>query len=100
MPQWFRGRCQAVAGPWVVLRLWELEPHDYAATKLKCFRPKDRQDLQFLCDAGLLRIEELRASLASAFAWVHEKDGDADRERAFANLEQVAAYLDGTSASL
>jgi hypothetical protein len=54
LPQWFQKRCSLVPGDWRVLCLWELEPHDLAATKLKSFRPQDRQDLQFLCDAGLL----------------------------------------------
>ncbi len=100
LPQRFRGRCRAVAGSWHVLRLWELEPNDYAATKLKCFRPQDRQDLQFLCDAALLDPHELTTSLESAFVWTMEKDGDDERDRAFANLKRVIAYLEGRITSL
>jgi Nucleotidyltransferase of unknown function (DUF6036) len=100
LPSRFKRRCQAVAGPWQVLRLWKLEANDFAATKLKSFRPQDRQDLKFLCEAGLLRPDELRASLESAFLWIHEKDGDENRERAFRNLERVIDYLEGRSASL
>jgi hypothetical protein len=100
LPQRFRKRCTLIPGSWRVLRLWELEPHDYAATKLKSFRPQDRQDVQFLCDAGLLRPEELRASLESAFLWTAEKDGDEDRERAFAHLAKVIDYLEGRSRSM
>jgi len=100
LPQWFRKRCCCVPGHWRVLRLWELEPHDLAATKLRSFRPKDRQDVQFLCDAGLLRPETLRASLESAFAWTAAKDGDEDRDRAFANLATVIDYLEGRSMTL
>jgi hypothetical protein len=100
VPQWFRKRSTAVPGLWRVLRLWELEPHDDAATKLKSFRPQDRQDLQFLCDAGLLRAGDLTASLESAFAWIMEKDGDEGRDRAFANLKRVLEYLEGRVTSL
>lgn len=100
LPARFKGRCQRVESSWRVIRLWELEVHDLAATKLKSFRPKDRQDLQFLCDAGLLEPKELRASLESAFLWSHEKDGDRDRDTAFANLAKVIDYLDGGSLSL
>jgi hypothetical protein len=46
LPHWSRKRAEAVPGSWQVLRLWKLEAHDLAATKLKSFRPKDRQDLQ------------------------------------------------------
>jgi hypothetical protein len=100
VPQWFRKRCKQAEGEWTVLRLWRLEPHDLAATKLKSFRPKDRQDLQYLCDRGLLDPAKLRASLESAFAWHMEKDGDPDREAAFAHLEVVVDYLEGRSRSL
>ena len=48
---------------------------------------------QFLCDRGLLKAEDLRQSLESAFAFVHEKDDDPDRDRAFAHLERVVRYL-------
>src|SRR2546423_12986613 len=30
LPHGFRKRCRAVPGEWKVLRLWSLEPHDYA----------------------------------------------------------------------
>ena len=55
VPQNFRGHCTEVAGPWRVLRLWRLDPHDLAVTKLKSFRPQDREDLQYLCDGGLIQ---------------------------------------------
>jgi hypothetical protein len=95
VPQWFRKRCRPAEGSWRVLRLWRLEPHDLAATKLKCFRPQDRQDLQFLCDQGLLDPANLRSAVESAFTWVAEKDGNPGREAAFAHLEIVKDYLEG-----
>jgi hypothetical protein len=100
IPQWFCSRCTEMAGKWRVLRVWRANPHDLAATKLKSYRPQDRKDLQFLCDRSLLDPGELRRSLESAFAWSMEKDGDPDRERAFANLERVIAYIEGKSRSL
>jgi hypothetical protein len=69
VPHTFRPRCQEVPGPWKVIRLWRPDPHDLAATKLKSFRPRDREDLTFLCDHGLLTPGGLRASLESAFLW-------------------------------
>jgi hypothetical protein len=89
-----------MAGGWQVIRLWQLEVHDLAATKLKSFRAKDRDDLQFLCDTGRLEGRELRESLESAFLWTTDKDGDPDRDRAFAHLERVLQYLEGRSSTL
>jgi hypothetical protein len=98
--QGFRKRCVEVPGPWKVLRLWRPEPHDLAATKLKYYRPQDREDLMFLCNQGLVTAEGLRRSLESAFLWVHEKDDDPDRDRAFHNLAKMIAYLEGRASSL
>jgi hypothetical protein len=67
VPCWFDKRSREVCGDWKVIRLWQLEVHDLAATKLKCFRRQDREDLRFLCDEGLLDADELTASLESAF---------------------------------
>lgn len=100
VPQGFRKRCRQVEGSWKVLRLWRLEPHDLAATKLKSFRSGDRQDLQFLCDQGLLNPTDLRRSLELAFFWDAEKDGDPDREAAFAHFETVIDYIEGRRRSL
>jgi hypothetical protein len=100
VPAGFRKRCQQMSGAWQVIRLWRLEIHDLAATKLKCFRPQDREDLQFLCDTGQLQIEKLEAALEAAFIWSLPKDGDPDRDRAFANLERVRLYLQGKSRTL
>src|SRR5262249_1438659 len=60
-----------------VLRLWEMEVHDLAATKLKSFRTHDRQDLQLLCNRGLLDPRKLRASLEAAYPFsLPGKDDD------------------------
>ena len=100
LPSWFRSRSTEVQGNWQVIRLWELEPHDFAATKLKAFRPKDREDLRFMCDNGLLQVGNLRLSLEKAWIWNTKKDGDPDYDTAFANLDVVIAYLNGQSANL
>jgi len=97
LPCWFDKRSHEVHGEWKVIRLWQLEVHDLAATKLLSFRSQDRDDLRFLCDEGQLHAEGLKGSLESAFRWTTEKDGDTSRDRAFANLEKVIAYLDGRS---
>lgn len=100
VPAGFRNRCTEVAGDWKVIRLWQLEVHDLAATKMRCFRPQDRQDLRFLCDQGLLAADALRLALEKAFTWSLEKDGDPWRDTAFANLQRVIDYLEGRSATL
>lgn len=100
MPNDFRRRCRQFDHPWRVIRAWLLDPNDLAVTKLKSFRPQDRRDIQFLCDRGLVRKEVMEASLEKAFLFTAEKDGDPDRERAFANLRVVADYLDGNRLSV
>ena len=100
LPGWFKQRSTEVPGNWQVIRLWLLEPNDLAATKMKSFRAQDRQDLQFLCDQGVLQAAQLRASLESAWIWTTDKDGDPERDRAFANLQKVIDYLEGRTRSL
>lgn len=107
LPRQFRSRCELVAGPWQVLRLWRLEDHDLAATKLKSFRPQDREDLQALCDRGLLTAQKLRASLEEAFPWRSPKAGDEEDDpdtpdwgKALRNFKRVEAYLRGEIASI
>jgi hypothetical protein len=100
VPGWFEGRSIEWQSAWRVLRLWQLEVHDLAATKLKSFRSQDREDLQFLCDQGKLYPQTLRESLAHAFLWNTPKDGDPDYDRAFANLARVIEYREGRISSL
>jgi hypothetical protein len=106
-PTGYRNRCEAFPGPWKVLRLWKLEVHDLAATKLKSFRPKDRQDLQALCDQGLLDAARLRQSLEAAFPYRSPKAEDADDDpdnpdwgKACASWKRVKDYLNGKITSI
>jgi hypothetical protein len=94
----FCRRSKEVQGNWQVIRLWELEPNDLAATKMRAFRPQDRQDLQFLCDLGVLQVDQLRQSMEEAWLW--EPPDEEERAEAFANLEIVIAYLEGRSRTL
>jgi hypothetical protein len=96
----FRKRCTRVAGDWKVLTVWQPEANDLAASKLKRYASKDRDDLRHLCDNEFLDAERLRQSLEGAFMWETEESGDSDRERAFANLDKVIAYLEGDSREL
>jgi hypothetical protein len=107
LPGWFRSRCELVPGNWKVLKLWMLEVHDLAVTKLKSFRPKDREDLQILCDQGLLNAAKLRESLEAAFAFRSPKEEDAEDDpdtpdwgTALANFKRVESYLMGSIASI
>lgn len=92
----FRTRSKEYPGGWQAIRLWELEANDLAATKLKSFRPHDRQDLKLLCDLGVLRAEKLKESTEAALLWVTEDV----REEVLANLDVVLNYLEGRSRSL
>jgi hypothetical protein len=96
----FKKRCTPMAGDWKVLTVWQPEANDLAASKLNRFAAKDRDDLRHLCDKGVLQEANLRRSLEGAFMWVTEETGDPARERAFANLEKVVAYLKGDSREL
>lgn len=107
LPRWFRKRADEVPGGWKVIRLWKLEVHDFAVTKLKSFRPKDRQDLQNLCDRGLLNAARLRDSLEAAFSCRSPKLEDAEDDpdtpdwgKALANFKRVEEYLNGKVASV
>jgi Nucleotidyltransferase of unknown function (DUF6036) len=107
LPCWFRKRAEAVPGNWKVLRLWKLEVHDLAATKLKSFRPRDRADLQALCEKDLLNAGKLRESLEAAFPWKSPKEADADDDpdtpdwgKALENCKRVEAFLNGQIRSI
>ncbi len=84
-----------------------LEVHDLAATKLRSFRPRDREDLQNLCDRGLLNAAKLYESLQAAFPFRSPKMEDTEDDpdspdwgKALANWKQVEAYLKGSIASI
>lgn len=107
LPAGFRAHATAVPGNWKVLRLWKLEIHDLAATKLKSFRPQDREDLQMMCDRGLLTAAQLRAALEDAFPWRSPKEGDKDEDpdnpdwsKACRSFKRVEAYLKGEISSI
>jgi hypothetical protein len=98
IPGGYRRRSQDVPGPWQVLRPKQPEPHDLVVTKLKRFHPKDRQDIQIICDSGELNGDRLWEALDSAFAFADQEDPD--RERAVENLMRVIDYLEGKTRTL
>jgi hypothetical protein len=107
IPCGFQSRCKLLTGDWKVLKVWMLEVHDLAATKLKSFRPKDRDDLQNLCDRGLLTVEKLYARLNAAFPFRSQKVEDTEEDpdtpgwgKALANFKRVKAYLKGEITSI
>jgi hypothetical protein len=96
MPGAFRSRCLPFEEEgYRVLRVHRLDVHDLAVSKLRRFAAKDRQDLQELCDKGLLRAEALKSAFEGAFVWTTEKDGDDSRDNALEALRRVTAYLQG-----
>jgi hypothetical protein len=94
-PVGYDKRAHLVEGTWRVLRVFHLEPHDLAATKLRRFAPKDREDIRQLCDLNVLNAEQLEQTLEKAFPFNLEKDGDEFRDAAFRNLRTVQQYLRG-----
>lgn len=95
VPGGYEKRAIPVDGPWVVLRVFHLDPHDLAATKLRRFAARDREDIRQLCDLGLLDPTELEATLGRAFWMTMDKDGDPYRDDTFAHLRIVLEYLRG-----
>lgn len=95
MPGGYEKRARQVKGEWAVLRVYHLDPHDLAASKLRRFATKDREDIRQLCDLGLLEPIQLETILEKAFRWNLEKDGDEYRDHTFANLHIVQKYLRG-----
>lgn len=95
MPSNYQSYATLVDGSWLALRLYHLEPNDLAVSKLKRFAPRDREDIRFLCDRGLLNESVLQARLENAFQWHTDKDGNPDRDAAFAHLALVQQYLRG-----
>jgi Nucleotidyltransferase of unknown function (DUF6036) len=107
LPHGFRKRCELFPGNWKVLKLWILEVHDLAVTKLKSFRPRDREDLQNLCNKGLLNAAKLHESLQAAFPFRSPKAEDAEDDpdtpdwgKALGNLKRVESYLKGLIPSI
>jgi hypothetical protein len=95
MPGGYERRAHQVEGPWKVLKVYHLDPHDLAASKLRRFAPRDREDIRQLCDWGHLDPAKLKEILEKAFHFIHEKDGDEFRDKAFEHLRVVQKYLRG-----
>ena len=107
VPRGFEHRCKLLPRAWKVLKVWLPDVHDLAATKLKSFRPQDREDLQFLCDRELLDKIKLFESLDKAFSFRSPKAEDAEDDpdtpnwgRALRNLKRVEGYLGGSISSI
>lgn len=78
---------------WQVIRVFHLEDHDLAVTKLKRFSQKDQEDIRLMCDLDLLDSDTLKARVESAYPYRHDKDEDVGREAADANVKIVVNYL-------
>jgi hypothetical protein len=95
MPGGYERRAKRVEGSWRVLCVFHLDPHDLAASKLRRFAPRDRQDVRQLCDWGHLDPSRLEEILEKAYPFNLEKDGDEFRDAAFRHLQIVQQYLRG-----
>jgi len=93
MPLGYKKRATQVDGPWKILRIYRLDPHDLVASKLRRFSPKDRADIRLLCDLVALDPERLEQVLEEAYPFNLEKDGDEFRDSAFRSLRAVQHYL-------
>jgi hypothetical protein len=58
-PDDYETRLQRAFPHWQKLRLWVLEPHDLALTKLERSVERDVRDVMFLAQAGLINRETL-----------------------------------------
>lgn len=95
MPSGYMKRAVRVEGLWWVIELYHLDPHDLAASKLRRFATKDREDIRHLCDLNELDPDRLKEILEKAFPFNLEKDGDEYRDTTFEHLRIVQAYLRG-----
>ena len=90
-------RATEVAERWSVIRLFHLEDHDFAVTKLKRFSTRDQEDIRIMCDQGLLDPETLTGRVRAAYPFHNEQDPDKDDDpwavAAFAHLKVVVKYL-------
>jgi len=90
-------RATEVAERWTVIRLFHLEDHDFAVTKLKRFSTKDREDIRTMCDHGLLNPDTLMERVRAAYPFHIEHNPDKDdgpwAKAAFDNLRIVVKYL-------
>ncbi len=91
----YTARAIRIEGPWSVLRVFRLDPHDLIISKLRRFSPKDRQDIRELCDRKQIDPDKLERILGEAIQFYCEKDGDEYNDRPFANLRVVQKYLRG-----
>jgi hypothetical protein len=58
-PDSYQSRLIRVFPLWTKVRLWALEPHDLALTKLERSNDRDIRDVMFLAQAGLITRETL-----------------------------------------
>lgn len=58
-PDSYESRLVRVFPNWKNIRLWALEPHDLALTKLERSSERDIQDVMYLAQAGLIRPDIL-----------------------------------------
>ena len=95
MPWGYKKRATKVEGPWKVLRVYHLDPHDLIASKLRRFSAGDRTDIRLLCDLVDIDPERLQEVLDDAYPFNLEKDGDEFRDAAYRSLTIVQRYLRG-----
>ncbi len=88
-------RATEVVERWESIRLFHLEDHDFAVTKLKRFSTKDRDDIRAMCDLGLLDPDTLARRVIDAYPLRlrDDKDDDAGRVAADENVQVVLNYL-------
>jgi len=99
-PRGYKNRAVRADEPFKSLELYHLEPHDFIVTKLKRFYPRDREDIQQMCEKLDIDPATLEQRLESAFFYSLPKDGDRDRDTAFANLAKVQKFLNGDTTEL
>lgn len=98
LPNDFRGRASEVPGSWRNIRPLVLEPHHLVVSKLSRYWPKDKEDIRFLADQGLLNFEDLHKAVEQALIFTPYDDPKYIDMKA--NLLCVEAYLKGIRTEL
>lgn len=70
-----------MAGPWEHLRLYKLDPHDLVVSKLRRFHARDRADVAYLCDAGLIDPATLAGLFDAATPYKYKCEDDSTTRR-------------------
>jgi hypothetical protein len=94
VPWGYRQLAVELHGEWKVIRPKQLDPHDFAVTKLKRFHAGDREDLQILASSDL-SLAGLRRALDAAYPFGMDEEEDPACQRVQEHMRKLIDYLEG-----